>query len=154
MECIVTARRRPRAAARQISEPRDLSQQVHKIGNLLQAPTEGRRTPAVIQTTPGPIPSPNPSNHPNISKSPTFIYHQAIGQPVEPLGGTNFSPVVLDEQSIEDEGSSVYTAEAVCSYDYIILLTRIVLNPARSQTLNTMVDISKHKTVSTQRLTI
>lgn len=116
MECIVTARRRPRPAARQNSESTDLSRRVHKIGDLLQAPAEGKSTtPAVIQTTPGPIPSPNPSNHPAISKSPTFIYHPD-GQAVETLGSSNLSPTVLDEPNIEDEGSSVYTAEAVRLY--------------------------------------
>lgn len=125
VECIVTARRRPRAAARQNSEPTDVPPHVNKIGNLLQAPVEGESTtPAVIQTTPGPEPSPNPSNHPTIPKSPTFIYHHPDGQVAEPPRGSNISPVVLDEQNLEDEGSSVYTAEAVCSYSHITILIR------------------------------
>lgn len=124
VECIITARRRPRTAARQNSEPTDLPSRVDKNGNLLvQASVKGKpTTPAVIQTTPGPNPSPNPSNHPTIPKSPTFIYHNPDGQVAEPPGGSNISPVVLDEQNLEDEGSSVYTAEAVCSYSYLTIL--------------------------------
>lgn len=123
MECVVTARRRPRPVARQNNEPADLSRSTHKIEDLLQAPAEGNTTPAVNQITPGPNPSPNPSaNHPSITKSPTFIYHHPDGQVVQPLADVHPSPAVHDEQNIEDEGSSVYTAEAVCSYNYLTIV--------------------------------
>ena len=74
-------------------------------------------TPAVNQITSDPNPSPNPSNHSTITKSPTFIYHHLDGQVAQPLADVHPSPAVHDEQNIEDEGSSVYTAEAVCSYN-------------------------------------
>lgn len=142
MECIVTVRRRPRPAARQNSEPTDLSGSAHKVGDLLQAPAEGTSTtPTVNQVTPGPKPSPNPSNQPTITKSPTFIYHHPDGQVVQPLADSIISPVAHDEQNIEDEGSSVYTAEAVCSSSYHYLDV-IMLIQSRSQTSSTTVGIS------------
>lgn len=122
VECVVTARRRPRPTARQNSEPADLSDSTHKVEDSLQAPAEANTTPTVNQITPGPNPSPKPSNHPTITKSPTFIYHHLDGQVAQPLADIHPSPAVHDEQKIEDEGSSVCTAEAVCSYNYITIV--------------------------------
>lgn len=124
MDCVVTARRRPRAS-RQNGEPTDLTRRTDQIKYLLRASAE--KTSAAVHPSSGHIPGPDLSDQSTVfPKSPTFIYHQPDGQAIEPpLGASNSSPAILDGQQDvedEDESSSVYATEAVCFRPFLFLL--------------------------------